>query len=239
MFKTWLSKLLVSAAIISLIFIVFIELGWTFIPAQHSKELNSLGEILASGYFGSYIVYFLTVELSQYIEFKRTQKARKKMFAIASSYVSMHIIASIRGGVIKPNEEVTVENLESYILQTPMYDKYVLSKSNETLCEHIWPLLNYFQSSIIEFMTVWSHYLSSDALMLLSDIKDSAFFRCMNDQFSFYNRTPTVLSNGEKVFVDPVFNSVIQEPEYNLGVKLLLKNLVDLTGMLTRLENLL
>lgn len=241
MFKTWLSKLLVSAAIVSLILIVFVELGWTFIPAKHSEELNSLGVILASGYLGSYIVYFLTVELVEFRDFKRTQAARKKMFAIASSYVSMHIVAAIRGGVIKPKEEVTVENLESYLLKNPLYEKFVNAKGEESLCEHIWSLLVYFQSSIIEYATIWSRYLSNDALILLSEIKDSAFYRCMNDQFSSYNNKPITLPDGNKVFVQTVLGKILPftEEGYNDSVRLLLQNLVALIKKLEQMDALI
>ena len=102
--------MLFGLAIISLILIVVIELGLGIIPCDKYKELNSIAVILSSGYFGSYIVYFLTIVIPEYKERKRTIEARRKMFIISTSLVTSNIIAQIRGGITS-SKEITTDDL--------------------------------------------------------------------------------------------------------------------------------
>lgn len=92
---------LLVLAIFSLILIIIIEFEWGFIPSTYYKQLNSIGEILASGYLGGYVVYYLTVKMPQNRDFKKTRGVRKMMYTEASYYITGHLVAAIRGGIIK------------------------------------------------------------------------------------------------------------------------------------------
>lgn len=230
---------LLVLAIISLIIIIIIEFEWGFIPSTYYKQFNSIGEILASGYLGGYVVYYLTVKMPQNRDFKKTREVRKMMYAKSSCYITVYLVAAIRGGIIK-NEELSTDNLQSYIRNYPLYEKYIDAKKEETLCEHIWIILSYFQNKIMEFISIWGHYLNSDDLSILGEIVDSDFYRCMNENFSFYNNKPIINpKNGKKIFIKTVLNKPIsiEEDGYNELVKSLIENLIKLTDNLILLRD--
>lgn len=225
---------LLVLAIFSLIIIIFIEFEWGFIPSTYYKQLNSIGEILASGYLGGYVVYYLTVKMPQNRDFKKTRGVRKMMYSEASYYITGHLVAAIRGGIIK-NEELSTDNLQSYIKDYPLYEKFIDAQKEETLCQRIWTILSHFQDKIMEFISIWGHYLNCDDLFILGEIVDSDFYRCMNENFSFYNNKPIINpKNGKKTFLITVLNKpiAIDEDGYNEVVKSLIENLIKLTDNL-------
>ena len=162
-------------AILSLKLIIIIELEWGFIPCDRYKELNSITVILSSGYFGSYIVYFLTIVIPEYEDRKRTKEARKKMFIISTSFVRSKIIAQIRGGITS-SKEITIDELCSNLKETPLYNRFVNARNNESLCESIWRTYQYFSESFLEFCILWDKYFDSESLVLIAEIKDSDFY---------------------------------------------------------------
>lgn len=225
---------LLVLAIFSLILIIIIEFEWGFIPSTYYKQLNSVGEILSSGYLGGYVVYYLTVKMPQNRDFKKTRGVRKKMYIEASYYITGHLVAAIRGGIIK-NEELSTDNLQSYIKDYPLYEKFIDAQEEETLCQRIWIILSLFQDKIMEFISIWGHYLNCDDLSILGEIVDSDFYRCMNENFSFYNNKPIINpKNGKKTFLKTVLNKpiAIDEDGYNEVVKSLIENLIKLTDNL-------
>jgi len=231
------SKILFGLAIISLVLIVVIELGLGFIPCDKYKEWNSIAVILSSGYLGSYIVYFLTMVIPEYKDRKRTIEARKKMFKISTSLVTSNIIAQIRGGITSSREITTVE-LCSNLKKTPLYDRFVDARNDESLCESIWHTYQYFRESFLEYCILWDKYLDAESLELIAEIKDCAFYRCLNEQFSFYNTKPIILPNGRKVFKYKILDKVfeIDEQGYDNVVEPLMENLVSLITLINKLE---
>jgi hypothetical protein len=223
--------------ILSLILIIIIELEWGFIPCDRYKELNSITVILSSGYFGSYIVYFLTIVIPEYEDRKRTKEARKKMFIISTSFVRSKIIAQIRGGITS-SKEITIDELCSNLKETPLYNRFVNARNNESLCESIWRTYQYFSESFLEFCILWNKYLDSESLVLIAEIKDSDFYRCLNHNFSLYNTQPISLPNGNKECKCKVVdaNYEINEQNYDYAVKILMVNLISLIELINKLE---
>lgn len=218
--------------------IITIELsGYEFIVCDNSRAWNSIAVILSSGYFGSYIVYFLTIVIPEYLDRKRTIAARKKMFKISTSLVTSTIIAKIRGGITS-YKEVTVEDLVCNLKETPLYDKFIDANNEESLCESIWHSYQYFRESFLEYCILWDKYLDAESLELVAEIKDCAFYRCLNEQFSFYNTKPSILKDGHKVFRYKVLDKaiVIGEQGYDQMTKQLLENLVSLISLINKLE---
>ena len=231
------SKILFSLVIISLVLIVVIELGLGFIPCDKFKEWNAIAVILSSGYFGSYVVYFLTIVIPEYKERKRTIKARRKMFIISTSLVTNNIIAQIRGGITS-SKEITAVDLCMNLKKTPLYDRFVNAYNDESLCESIWRTYQYFRESFLEYCIIWEKYLDAESLVLIAQIKDCDFYRCLNEQFSLYNTKPNILPNGSKVFKYKVLDRVfeIDEQGYDNVVKLLMGNLISLITLINKLE---
>lgn len=231
------SKILFGLAIISLVLIVVIELGLGFIPCDKFEKWNAIAVILSSGYFGSYIVYFLTIVVPEYKARKRTVKARRKMFIISTSLVTNNIIAQIRGGITS-SKEITTDDLCMNLKKTPLYDRFVNAHNEESLCESIWHIYQYFRESFLEYCILWDKYLDAESLELIAEIKDCAFYRCLNEQFSFYNTRPDILPNGHKVFRYKVLDKVfeIDEQGYDNAVKPLIDNLVYLITLINKLE---
>lgn len=217
--------------------IISIELsGYEFIVCDNSKAWNSIAVILSSGYFGSYIVYFLTIVIPEYLDRKRTITAREKMFKISTSLVTSNIIAKIRGGITS-STEATVEDLCRNLKDTPLYDKFVDANNEESLCESIWHSYQYFRGSFLEYCILWDKYLDAESLELVAEIKDCAFYRCLNEQFSFYNTKPIILKDGHKVFKYQILDKafVIGEQEYDQMVKQLMENLVSLIALINKM----
>ena len=235
--KSIFSKILFGLAILSLILIVVIELGLGVIPCDKYKELNSIAVILSSGYFGSYIVYFLTIVITEYKERKRTIEARKKMFIISTSLVTSNIIAQIRGGITS-SKEITTDDLCSNLKKTPLYDRFVDTRNNESLCESIWRTYQYFRESFLEFCILWDRYLDAESLVLIAEIKDCDFYRCLNQNFSLYNTKPIILPDGSKQFNYKVLDKdfIIDEQGYDNTVKPLMENLISLITLINKLE---
>lgn len=235
--KSIFSKILFGLAIISLILIVVIELGLGVIPCDKYKELNSIAVILSSGYFGSYIVYFLTIVITEYKERKRTIEARRKMFIISTSLVTSNIIAQIRGGITS-SKEITTDDLCSNLKKTPLYDRFVDARNDESLCESIWRTYQYFRESFLEFCILWDKYLDAESLVLIAEIKDCDFYRCLNQNFSLYNTKPIILPDGSKRFNYKVLDKdfIIDEQRYDNTVKPLMENLISLITLINKLE---
>ena len=235
--KSIFSKVLFGLAIISLILIVVIELGLGVIPCDKYKELNSIAVILSSGYFGSYIVYFLTIVITEYKERKRTIEARRKMFIISTSLVTSNIIAQIRGGITS-SKEITTDDLCSNLKKTPLYDRFVDARNDESLCESIWRTYQYFRESFLEFCILWDKYLDAESLVLIAEIKDCDFYRCLNQNFSLYNTKPIILPDGSKRFNYKVLDKdfIIDEQGYDNTVKPLMENLISLITLINKLE---
>lgn len=235
--KSIFSKILFGLAIISLILIVVIELGLGVIPCDKYKELNSIAVILSSGYFGSYIVYFLTIVITEYKERKRTIEARRKMFIISTSLVTSNIIAQIRGGITS-SKEITTDDLCSNLKKTPLYDRFVDARNDESLCESIWRTYQYFRESFLEFCILWDKYLDAESLVLIAEIKDCDFYRCLNQNFSLYNTKPIILPDGSKRFNYKVLDKdfIIDEQGYDNTVKPLMENLISLITLINKLE---
>lgn len=235
--KSIFSKILFGLAIISLILIVVIELGLGIIPCDKYKELNSIAVILSSGYFGSYIVYFLTIVIPEYKERKRTIEARRKMFITSTSLVTSNIIAQIRGGITS-SKEITTDDLCSNLKKTPLYDRFVDARNDESLCESIWRTYQYFRESFLEFCILWDKYLDAESLVLISEIKDCDFYRCLNQNFSLYNTKPIILPDGSKRFNYKVLGKdfIIDEQGYDNTVKPLMENLISLITLINKLE---
>ena len=235
--KSIFSKILFGLAIISLILIVVIELGLGIIPCDKYKELNSIAVILSSGYFGSYIVYFLTIVIPEYTERKRTIEARRKMFIISTNLVTSNIIAQIRGGITS-SKEITTDDLCSNLKKTPLYDRFVDARNDESLCESIWRTYQYFRESFLEFCILWDKYLDAESLVLIAEIKDCDFYRCLNQNFSLYNTKPIILPDGSKRFNYKVLDKdfIIDEQGYDNTVKPLMENLISLITLINKLE---
>ena len=235
--KSIFSKILFGLAIVSLILIVVIELGLGFIPCDKFEEWNAIAVILSSGYLGSYIVYFLTIVIPEYKDRKRTRGARKKMFIISTSLVTSNIIAQIRGGITSSKEITTVE-LCSNLKKTPLYDRFADARNDESLCESIWHTYQYFRESFLEFCILWDKYLDAESLVLIAEIKDCDFYRCLNQNFSLYNTKPIILPNGSKRFNYKVLDKdfIIDELGYDNTVKLLIENLIYLITLIKKLE---
>ena len=235
--KSIFSKILFGLAIISLILIVVIELGLGIIPCDKYKELNSIAVILSSGYFGSYIVYFLTIVIPEYKERKRTIEARRKMFIISTSLVTSNIIAQIRGGITS-SKEITTDDLCSNLKKTPLYDRFVDAHNDESLCESIWRTYQYFRESFLEFCILWDKYLDAESLVLIAEIKDCDFYRCLNQNFSLYNTKPIILPDRSKLFNYKVLDKdfIIDEQGYDNTVKPLMENLISLITLINKLE---
>lgn len=235
--KSIFSKILFGLAIISLILIVVIELGLGIIPCDKYKELNSIAVILSSGYFGSYIVYFLTIVIPEYKERKRTIEARRKMFIISTNLVTSNIIAQIRGGITS-SKEITTDDLCSNLKKTPLYDRFVDARNDESLCESIWSTYQYFRESFLEFCILWDKYLDAESLVLIAEIKDCDFYRCLNQNFSLYNTKPIILPDGSKRFNYKVLDKdfIIDEQEYDNTVKPLMEKLISLITLINKLE---
>lgn len=235
--KSIFSKILFGLAIMSLILIVVIELGLGVIPCDKYKELNSIAVILSSGYFGSYIVYFLTIVITEYKERKRTIEARRKMFIISTSLVTSNIIAQIRGGITS-GKEITTDDLCSNLKKTPLYDRFVDARNDESLCESIWRTYQYFRESFLEFCILWDKYLDAESLVLIAEIKDCDFYRCLNQNFSLYNTKPIILPDGSNRFNYKVLDEdfIIDEQGYDNTVKSLMENLISLITLINKLE---
>lgn len=235
--KSIFSKILFGLAIISLILIVVIELGLGVIPCDKYKELNSIAVILSSGYFGSYIVYFLTIVITEYKERKRTIEARRKMFIISTSLVTSNIIAQIRGGITS-SKEITTDDLCSNLKKTPLYDRFIDARNDESLCESILRTYQYFRESFLEFCILWDKYLDAESLVLIAEIKDCDFYRCLNQNFSLYNTKPIILPDGSKRFNYKVLDKdfIIHEQGYDNTVKTLMENLISLITLINKLE---
>lgn len=235
--KSIFSKILFGLAIVSLILIVVIELGLGFIPCDKFEEWNAIAVILSSGYLGSYIVYFLTIVIPEYKDRKRTRGARKKMFIISTSLVTSNIIAQIRGGITS-SKGVTADDLCMHLKKTPLYDRFINAHNDESLCESIWHTYQYFRESFLEFCILWDKYLDAESLVLIAEIKDCDFYRCLNQNFSLYNTKPIILPNGSKRFNYKVLDKdfIIDELGYDNTVKLLIENLIYLITLIKKLE---
>lgn len=235
--KSIFSKILFGLAIISLILIVVIELGLGIIPCDKYKELNSIAVILSSGYFGSYIVYFLTIVIPEYKERKRTIEARRKMFIISTSLVTSNIIAQIRDGITS-SKGFTADDLCMHLKKTPLYDRFVNAHNDESLCESIWHTYQYFRESFLEFCILWDKYLDAESLVLIAEIKDCDFYRCLNQNFSLYNTKPIILPDGSKLFNYKVLDKdfIIDEQGYDNTVKPLMENLISLITLINKLK---
>ena len=207
------------------------------IPCDKYKELNSIAVILSSGYFGSYIVYFLTIVIPEYKERKRTIEARRKMFIISTNLVTSNIIAQIRGGITS-SKEITTDDLCSNLKKTPLYDRFVDARNDESLCESIWRTYQYFRESFLEFCILWDKYLDAESLVLIAEIKDCDFYRCLNQNFSLYNTKPIILPDRSKRFNYKVLDKdfVIDEQGYDNTVKPLMENLISLITLINKLE---
>jgi len=230
------SKILFVLAIISLGLIIVIELGLGFIPCDKFEEWNAIAVILSSGYFGSYIVYFLTIVIPEYKDRKRTIKARRKMFIISTSLVTSNIIAQIRGGITS-SKEITADDLCMNLKKAPLYDRFVNAHNEESLCESIWHTYQYFRESFLEYCILWDKYLDAESLELIAEIKDCAFYRCLNEQFSLYNTKPIILPDGSKKFKYKVLDKdfIIDEQGYDNVVKPLMENLISLITFINKL----
>ncbi len=235
--KSIFSKILFGLAIISLILIVVIELGLGIIPCDKYKEWNSIAVILSSGYLGSYIVYFLTIVIPECKDRKRTRGARKKMFIISTSLVTRNIIAQIRGGITS-SKEITTDDLCSNLKKTPLYDRFVDARNDESLCESIWRTYQYFRESFLEYCILWDKYLDAESLELIAEIKDCAFYRCLNEQFSLYNTKPIILPDGRRVFEYKSLDRIhlIEEQKYDQIVRYLMEHLGSLITLINKLK---
>lgn len=235
--KSVFSKILLGLAIMSLILILVIELGLGFIPCDKYKEWNSIAVILSSGYLGSYIVYFLTIVIPECKDRKRTIEARRKMFIISTSLVTSNIIAQIRGGITS-SEEITADDLCMNLKKTPLYDRFVNAHNEENLCEAIWRTYQYFRESFLEFCILWDKYLDAESLVLIAEIKDCDFYRCLNQNFSLYNTKPIILPDGSKRFNYKVLDKdfIIDEQGYDNTVKPLMENLISLITLINKLD---
>lgn len=235
--KSIFSKILFGLAIVSLILIVVIELGLGFIPCDKFEEWNAIAVILSSGYLGSYIVYFLTIVIPEYKDRKRTRGARKKMFIISTSLVTSNIIAQIRGGITS-SKGITADNLCMHLKKTPLYDRFINAHNDESLCESIWHTYQYFRESFLEFCILWDKYLDAESLVLIAEIKDCDFYRCLNQNFSLYNTKPIILPDGSKRFNYKVLDKdfIIDEQGYDNTVKPLMENLISLITLINKLE---
>ena len=235
--KSIFSKILFGLAIVSLILIVVIELGLGFIPCDKFEEWNAIAVILSSGYLGSYIVYFLTIVIPEYKDRKRTRGARKKMFIISTSLVTSNIIAQIRGGITN-SKGITADNLCMHLKKTPLYDRFINAHNDESLCESIWHTYQYFRESFLEFCILWDKYLDAESLVLIAEIKDCDFYRCLNQNFSLYNTKPIILPDGSKRFNYKVLDKdfIIDEQGYDNTVKPLMGNLISLITLINKLE---
>ena len=235
--KSIFSKILFGLSIISLILIVVIELGLGFIPCDKFEEWNAIAVILSSGYLGSYIVYFLTIVIPEYKDRKRTRGARKKMFTISTSLVTSNIIAQIRGGITS-SKEITADDLCMHLKKTPLYDRFINAHNNESLCESIWHTYQYFRESFLEFCILWDKYLDAESLVLIAEIKDCDFYRCLNQNFSLYNTKPIILPDGSKRFNYKVLDKdfIIDEQGYDNTLKPLMENLISLITLINKLE---
>ena len=221
----------------SLILILVIELGLGFIPCDKYKEWNSIAVILSSGYLGSYIVYFLTIVIPECKDRKRTIEARRKMFIISTSLVTSNIIAQIRGGITS-SEEITADDLCMNLKKTPLYDRFVNAHNEESLCEAIWRTYQYFRESFLEYCILWDKYLDAESLVLIAEIKDCDFYRCLNQNFSLYNTKPIILPDGSKRFNYKVLDKdyIIDEQGYDNTVKPLMENLISLITLINKLK---
>lgn len=235
--KSIFSKILFGLAIVSLILIVVIELGLGFIPCDKFEEWNAIAVILSSGYLGSYIVYFLTIVIPEYKDRKRTRGARKKMFIISTTLVTSNIIAQIRGGITS-SKGITADDLCMDLKKTPLYDRFINAHNDESLCESIWHTYQYFRESFLEFCILWDKYLDAESLVLIAEIKDCDFYRCLNQNFSLYNTKPIILPDGSKRFNYKVLDKdfIIDEQGYDNTVKPLMENLISLITLINKLE---
>ncbi len=235
--KSIFSKILFGLAIVSLILIVVIELGLGFIPCDKFEEWNAIAVILSSGYLGSYIVYFLTIVIPEYKDRKRTRGARKKMFIISTSLVTSNIIAQIRGGITS-SKGITADDLCMHLKKTPLYDRFINAHNDESLCESIWHTYQYFRESFLEFCILWDKYLDAESLVLIAEIKDCDFYRCLNQNFSLYNTKHIILPDGSKRFNYKVLDKdfIIDEQGYDNTVKPLMENLISLITLINKLE---
>ena len=235
--KSIFSKILFGLAIVSLILIVVIELGLGFIPCDKFEEWNAIAVILSSGYLGSYIVYFLTIVIPEYKDRKRTRGARKKMFIISTSLVTSNIIAQIRGGITS-SKGITADDLCMHLKKTPLYDRFINAHNDESLCESIWHTYQYFRESFLEFCILWDKYLDAESLVLIAEIKDCDFYRCLNQNFSLYNTKHIILPDVSKRFNYKVLDKdfIIDEQGYDNTVKPLMENLISLITLINKLE---
>lgn len=235
--KSIFSKILFGLAIISLILIVVIELGLGFIPCDKFEEWNAIAVILSSGYLGSYIAYSFTIVIPEYKDRKRTRGARKKMFIISTSLVTSNIIAQIRGGIAS-SKGITADDLCMHLKKTPLYDRFVNAHNDESLCESIWHTYQYFRESFLEFCILWDKYLDAESLVLIAEIKDCDFYRCLNQNFSLYNTKPIILPDGSKRFNYKVLDKdfIIDEQGYDNTIKPLMENLISLITLINKLE---
>lgn len=160
------------------------------------------------------------------------------MFIISTSLVTQDIVAKIRGGIIR-NEAITADNLCEHLKTTPLYDQFVDAKDNESLCVSIWNTYQYFRDSFTEYCILWERYLDAESLELIAAIKNCTFYRLLNDNFSIYNTTPTILPNGNKVFIYQILRNqyaTIEESEYDNLIKSLMNNLVFLISLIDKLN---
>ncbi len=159
------------------------------------------------------------------------------MFIISTSLVINNIIAQIRGGITS-SKEITAVDLCMNLKKTPLYDRFVNAYNDESLCESIWRTYQYFRESFLEYCIIWEKYLDAESLVLIAQIKDCDFYRCLNEQFSLYNTKPNILPNGSKVFKYKVLDRVfeIDEQGYDNVVKLLMGNLIFLITLINKLE---
>ena len=167
---------------------------------------------------------------------KQYIKARRKMFTISTSLVTSNIIAQIRGGITS-SKEITADDLCMNLKKTPLYDRFVNAYNEESLCESIWHTYQYFRESFLEYCILWDKYLDADSLELIAEIKDCAFYRCLNEQFSLYNTKPIILPDGSKKFKYKVLDKdfIIDEQGYDNVVKTLMVNLISLITFINKL----
>ena len=142
------------------------------------------------------------------------------MFIISTSLVTSNIIEKIRWGITS-SKEITADDLCSNLKKTPLYDRFVDAHNDESLCESIWQTYQYFRESFLEFCILWDKYLDAESLVLIAEIKDCDFYRCLNQNFSLYNTKPIILLDGSKRFNYKVLDKdfIIDEQGYDNTVK--------------------
>ena len=151
--------------------------------------------------------------------------------------MTSNIIAQIRGGITS-SKEITTDDLCSNLKKTPLYDRFVDARNDESLCEAIWRTYQYFRESFLEYCILWDKYLDAESLELIAEIKDCDFYRCLNQNFSLYNTKPIILPDGRRVFEYKSLGRInlIEEQEYDNTVKPLMENLISLITLINKLE---